>query len=534
MDRLAGALLSLSVGEYQEGLDQLTSADPEALREYLVAQVEFRQGRWISSRDHFVRATERDSTFALAALWAADAGNNVPGARNLPFLELAWRHRDRLAPKDRIYLEARLADASGAVTRAEAQQAYGAVTEATPDRANAWYFLGEVTMHFPTDPADFGRARGYFQRALSLEPTNINALLHLQMSQSLVGDIEAMLVTLDQIAALDTTEVRQVGNRLVQAVQRGDSIRGEPLFDSIFGIADAFIDVVYWPLDAKDMLNSEWQTEALIRGLQTMKSRISPSDEFGEMTYASLYYISQDLGLGESAEGILAEMDRSGVAVSDRVLILNSMYGALSEDAGLAAVTRLRERLGSVDEVDRDLDWVQDIGVVQFWAIQHGDNSGVAATVSDIRSAVRGQPTPEGLSSESIALLLEAMVKAQRGDSSALRSVREFEAILVQGPAYGGVLRDALILGSATVYEAFGDLSSASVALEREGKFQMFHNPFGARFARERGRLAEALGDTARAVEEYEYYSVLRSRSDLQFRAELDTVRTALGLLKGS
>ena len=52
VERLAGGILSLSVGEYEESLTQLTSADPDALREYLLGQVEFREGRWFTAYDH--------------------------------------------------------------------------------------------------------------------------------------------------------------------------------------------------------------------------------------------------------------------------------------------------------------------------------------------------------------------------------------------------------------------------------------------------------------------------------------------------
>ena len=69
VERLAGGILSLSMGEYAESLDQLTSADPAALREYLLGQVEFRNGRWLTANQHFARAVEIDSTFALAAIW---------------------------------------------------------------------------------------------------------------------------------------------------------------------------------------------------------------------------------------------------------------------------------------------------------------------------------------------------------------------------------------------------------------------------------------------------------------------------------
>ena len=43
VDRLAAGLLSLSTGEYEESLDQLTSTSPEALREYLLGNESTRE-----------------------------------------------------------------------------------------------------------------------------------------------------------------------------------------------------------------------------------------------------------------------------------------------------------------------------------------------------------------------------------------------------------------------------------------------------------------------------------------------------------
>ena len=79
VDRLAAGLLSLSAGEYEQSLDQLTSTSPAALREYLLGQRELRVADFFAAVEHFQRAVQIDSTFALAAIAWADAGNNATG-----------------------------------------------------------------------------------------------------------------------------------------------------------------------------------------------------------------------------------------------------------------------------------------------------------------------------------------------------------------------------------------------------------------------------------------------------------------------
>jgi tetratricopeptide (TPR) repeat protein len=224
VERLAGGILSLSVGEYEESLTQLTSADPDALREYLLGQVEFRNGRWVTAYDHFVRAVQIDSTFALASIWIADAGNNVSEAATAEGLARAWRHRDRLSDRDRSYLEARLGpNYPEPATREERRRAYEAAARLAPDRANIWYFLGETTVHSPTSVESYEQAFRYFERALELDPRNPNAVMHLQLTHILRRDVAGIIDAADRLAALDTTRLTQLTPRWLRAVTSEDS-----------------------------------------------------------------------------------------------------------------------------------------------------------------------------------------------------------------------------------------------------------------------------------------------------------------------
>jgi hypothetical protein len=89
LDRLAAGLLSVSAGEYEESLDELTSKDPEAIRQYLLGQQAWRGWQFETSTRHFLRAVEIDSTFALAAIGAADAASNSASGGAGGMLDLA-------------------------------------------------------------------------------------------------------------------------------------------------------------------------------------------------------------------------------------------------------------------------------------------------------------------------------------------------------------------------------------------------------------------------------------------------------------
>lgn len=532
VERLAGGILSLSVGEYPESLEQLTSADPNALREYLLGQVEFRNGRWINARDHFVRAVEADTTFALAAIWAADSGNNVPGAAIESYLRLAWRHQERLSERDLVYLRARLGPGyPGPDTRDERRRAYEAAARITPDRANIWYFLGENAVHFPRDRDDVDRALQYFQRAVELDPTNTNALLHLQVAHHLRGDIGGVVEVVDRMAALDTSSVAQLQARWFHALAERDSTRVIALYDSLTE-ADAILFMGV-PFDSPAMLLGEWQVAPILASIEGRRARVTPSDPFAMSMYFDFYYSYQDLGLSERANGVLTEYERLSGNRFDRMRLFDALYGALPEEVGRAAADRIQTELDALSEEEWTSTWAGQLAAVEIWRVEQGDPSRVEETTRRIRAQGLDAPRSTEMAMEALALLLEAMVQSRDGGPRARESIAAFDQLFLQGLAYGVDLYDAMVLVTADVYERLGEPETALRALERESSFDNFRWPYSARFARERGRLAALTGDTARAIREYEYYTTLRSQAELRLRDELEAVRVELETLRG-
>jgi tetratricopeptide (TPR) repeat protein len=531
VERLAGGILSLSVGEYEESLAQLTSADPDALREYLLGQVEFREGRWFTALDHFVRAVEIDSTFALASIWIADAGNNVAGSPG-GGLGRAWRHRDRLSERDRVYLQARLGpNYPDPATREERIRAYEAAARLAPDRANIWYFLGEETVHLPTSVEAYEQALRYFERALELDSRNGNVLLHLQLTNVLRRDVAGMIDATERLAALDTTRLTQLMPRFFRAVISEDRVGALSLYDSIQSE-----DSYYGPpflQDSPAMLVGPWQIEPIMRGLEQFHAGLIPGSS-GAGPYYLLYYAYQDLGLPSRADEVMTEYERANGTVNHRMRLLDAIYGALPDASGVAAATGIAERLRGLSDADWTPSQRRDLTALELWRIAHADLSGVDDAVRLFRRLQGAAAEARGKTLEAQALLLESMRQVRQGDPAARGTIEAMDALFLQGlPDLGTEVYDAMVLAIADTYERLGDHDQALLVLERESNFRNFNQPFGARFARERGRLAARTGDTDRAIREYRFYVYMRTNPEPALEAEVADVRAALAVLEG-
>lgn len=538
VERLAGGLLSLSVGEYQESLTQLTSADPDALQEYLLGQVEFRHGRWFSAYDHFERAVEFDSTFALASLWMADAGNNVPGAGapSQAALERAWRHRSRLSERDRSYLEARLGPSHpDPDTRQERRRAYQEAARSIPDRANIWYWLGENTVHFPTSSADHDQAWRYFTRALELDPRNANALLHLQLANLLRRDVDGLVRSAERVAALDTTRATQHMTRWIRAVTAEDTARAIALYDSL----DVQLRPAFIFMDAPVLMVGSWQVEPIAELLDRVHDGLIPGSSTSDPWYHLLYYGFQDLGRSRRADEVIAEHERATGEVRHRMRVLDAVYGAMPEEVGASSAMAIEEWLAERSEDESALSSAGAVGgrtTLELWRIAHDDLSGADEAAALYRSFQPAQPEAYGKALEAQALLLEAMAQVRRSeDELAWVTIERMDEIFLEGPPGIRVdLYDAMVLAMADVYERLGAPEKALLVLERESHFDDNRWPYGSTFARERGRLAALTGDTARALREYEFYVRMRASPEPALEPEVEEVRAALAELIGS
>lgn len=215
-------------------LAALTTTSLPALKAYLEGESDYRDGLYASALEAFRRATELDSTFALAHYRVAQAANWVvpPGwvwdsiqVRS----RLAVGRADRLAPRARLLVEAYAAWVAGAYD--EAERGYRAVVRTYPDDVEAWYGLGEVLFH--TNPVR-GRpsveAGEAFEHVLALEPRNLGAMTHLlrvRLREGRSGDADSLL------ARLDALDARSAEFRALRAFSHGSEADRVRILDEL-------------------------------------------------------------------------------------------------------------------------------------------------------------------------------------------------------------------------------------------------------------------------------------------------------------
>jgi DNA-binding SARP family transcriptional activator/tetratricopeptide (TPR) repeat protein len=178
VDRLAAELLARwNVGPAARltRLAAVTTPSIPALKAFLEGEHFYRTGRYNTAMEAFLRAIETDSAFALAhyrlstsAVWAG-----VPELENAGRAS-AMRFRERLTPRDRWLVQAWIARPDSA------EGLYEAVLSRYPDEVEAWLQLAEIRFHWrPVHGVPARHAASAFERALRLEPDNVQAMIHL-------------------------------------------------------------------------------------------------------------------------------------------------------------------------------------------------------------------------------------------------------------------------------------------------------------------------------------------------------------------
>lgn len=163
-------------GEFLGSVSSASTGSYPALRAYLRGQGFMRRHQTDSARLSFLAAVREDPAFALAWLRLAESQEWGGGLDFVASYEQAYRLRDHLSPRDRMFLETAYAFAHGEGAAAE-KYALAMVT-AYPDAVEGWRYLGDARRWYAWQ---LGRsvaeeAEIAYQRALALDPDNRVAL----------------------------------------------------------------------------------------------------------------------------------------------------------------------------------------------------------------------------------------------------------------------------------------------------------------------------------------------------------------------
>jgi tetratricopeptide (TPR) repeat protein len=321
VDRLMSQVLAGEAG--RTDLASLTTLP--AIRAYLDGKSAIRAGHFDEALKDFDHALRIDSTFVLAALEFQEASGWASGWLPTEYgprgVLLAWPLRERLSPRDRALLVAHAGPrfplpASGAEFLEAAEQAVAAA----PERAEAWYKLGDEYFHFGallSLPHPLGQAAAAaFRRAEELDSA--------AGRRPDAGPLHHLL----EIAAFerDTAAVRRLGARVLANSGTDDPNAARWLMAYVLGDSAA---------------------------LSKLRARFNQMS-FGSLTDISLE--SQQMGLApEDARRAVNAMLSTAKTESERRWGLAHLYGlALNGGRPAEAQAALRQHGGKTRVVPSD------------------------------------------------------------------------------------------------------------------------------------------------------------------------------------
>ncbi len=541
-DRLARELLARSSGETGERLGSLLGTPLPALRSYLDARRALERGSFAAAARRFSAALDADSTLAVAALGLVSTGPFLSDSARKRGYDLAWAARGHLGPRDRILLRALLGGYTGphgvreGASYADQLRAWEDAVQALPDRADAWWGLGEALFHsgpWLGLPDLKGRTAAAFRRTLQLNPSHVPALGHLIDLHASDGDTAQVRAYGQRYAALDTAgELADYYRwRIAQALSDGATLeRLRRRFDQ-FSTATLERIIAVSQLDGLPMKDAH-------RAVAALETQLS-----GWITYLWRYQIALNTGRPHEAARIFREQ-KAGAPLSPKerlnlvaeVLIWGAdsaeVAGQMNDVAAQADHAALRR------DADPTTPVFDDVCAAGLWRLAHNQSRGVAHAIA----VLEGARQPLNSYATGYVAICAQVMNAELADvlrrPDAARRLAQLDSLMRTGPPSTSWLLAVANLAVARLEEAHGNIPAALAATRRRARIVDLGEirvPVAlSTFEREEGRLAALMGDTVAAIRAYRRYLALREDPEPAVQAEVDGVRAELARLAGS
>jgi hypothetical protein len=528
VNRLMARLLALAVGEGRARVSGISDS-LEAVKAYLAGMQAYRGGDYHKAVQHYQRALDIDSTFVLAALWYIQAG--PPGQYHIRPRLLAWAQRDRLSPRDRLWLDVMydLAPMSSTERLRAAERA----ARANPDRPEVLAALGGLTMGLAANASIEGalhRATLALDSAMTLDP-------------GLAGVLETRLEA--ALRANDTSAIRRFGARYLAAQTAGPRrtafrwLIAQKLRDSATLAA------------IKPQLADALGSQPLLTVL-SVQHQIPLDDAERALVLRREQSIAQGAPAGPNPPLRLLAAVRGQVHTALANHSMVPQRGFLGPQHLLAPITLALVEPG-YDSVATEAshylsayaDTVAQAGLKAFalchselWRAARGDTSYTRRAISQMRRLM------SSLSHDQLwwfsdrhdvcPLLLETAMAWRNPPPKHVPPLERLDSILRQGThvELPGNVANLLV---ARWREAQGDHRGALAAVRRRCCTGNVHfTVLVPAHLREEGRLAAIIGDTAGAIRAYTHYLTIRDRPDPGRMADdVRAVRTHLAELTG-
>ena len=532
VDQLLIDLLAAHYEDLVDRIPKLGEYKPEAVQAYLAGVRTWgrQQGNY-EAIDYYREAVERDSTFGLAAL-----AGYLAGETDEYLAKVAWKNREGLSPRDRAILTAGVGKLFGEIRSIRDEiEAWERVLELDPENFQANYELAEAYMGAGNEigAADrLSRVKRHAQRALLQDPD----FLMLRWKLSEVALLEGDSATIaEQLAAFDRiASPESCGRARRHGQARTFGFELEPLSDEYGG------------------MGSHCEVRAIIEGaimtgrsLDLAREATRAFDEAGGPTYiprfAAVYWGWHDMWLKYMGrppfETYVSPPPRTDDLLANIGVVREAIYIGLPDEFTAHSVRLLRRVADQDPSSDSDRE---DVAVARCWLgqwnLSRGDTTGVSATVRHLRDEV---PVPTFFSG--CAALLEAWRLRVAGLPYAA-ALNSYDSLARRAPVYRqegptGEFWPILNLPLVRWLREAGDYERA-LAAARRGRpgapmAAMFSYGYDIVFLREQAPLHALVGDTAAALQAYEWYLAFREQANGPWLLQLDSVRAEYLALTG-
>ena len=503
-DRIVTGLMLPEAADRTGSRREPQTVAPLALRGYLAGRAAYRHGDYHGAMRAFGQSLNQDPNFALAGLWLAMSADHANAAEQHDHgLSVAWEHQDQLPPAERAYLRAfagpRYPEPSSA---SETLTAWEHVVRAAPDRAEAWYRLGESFYYdadllgLPDGPARAGNA---FRRALQLDPSCRPAWRMLMLLLARQGDATELRKVMSQLppaTGVDTADAVDLFVRWRVARALGDE-------HELARTREQFPDA---PSSALRSIAMTGQFDGVAvedgdRALEILRRRAVTR---AEQIDVALARHSRALNRGEFAEALKITTELGnydpGFHPELRLRVLDALYAG-TDRTGAATSAAALERLVAAPLSPTVADSavrLSDLCVLGQWRQANGDTNGARAAVSALRNvSVPAFPVPVGANPRACAELIDVSLAVGRDEPGARAKLAHLDSLMLGGPSVGDAVRYANLV-VARQYSALGEPAMALAALQRHS-FMRGWPRYRATGLKLQVSLALALRDSAKA-----------------------------------
>ncbi len=521
VDRLIIRLLALQSGEGNRPLAAITSLP--AWRAYLEGKSAHRQGRYADAVKAYQQALAADSGFALAALAMIQSIWRLEG-NDQPAVELVHRNLGRLGPSDSLWFFALVGPHyPGPETGLAQLAAREEAVRRFPDRADAWFELGDLQLHAgPQMDLDSSRviARRSLERALALDSTFALPIDHLLLIGYADGDTAWVrrLYTLYQ--AHDSLGDRAGFYQWRTAVALGDS-GGLPAIRARFPrMPDPSL---FWIISIPQYDGIGLGDAAL--ALQALTARAATAAQREDAArYARRYAFNR----GHPAEGAHF---RSGPEAGDGSgPVIDALWWDGDTVAGAAGAALLERAVAKPTARITTAEQWSAGWYLTAWQIARGELGRAESQLRSLRSGFPADwPTGAAVDRDFAPLVLEAWLAAAERRSDAPVLLTRLDSALAVSP--NSAFYDEANLTLGRLLEASGARERAYRAY---GRISVAPGPFvrlRSTFLRQHARLGAALGHRDEAISDYRVYLALRSEPDARLIPARDSARAELARL---